>query len=139
MKAFTNIIATALIASSVASFAQTTEVTVTTTDSTSTTTTYSSKRWRGSSHVSSDFSIYIGVNNFGGSLPAGYELRPIGSRFIAFGWQKRIPLITSGSTKLRLVTGPEIAWNNFMFEGNNTLVERNGHLIVEPATAELHR
>ncbi|GAB3499057.1 hypothetical protein GCM10027341_21530 [Spirosoma knui] len=135
MNAFKHIIATALFATSTASFAQTTVVTVTT-DSTSTTT---HKRWRAAERVTSDFSIYIGVNNFSGSLPAGYELRPIGSRFIALGWQKRIPLIAKGPTKLRLVAGPEIAWNNFMFEGNNTLVKRNDQLIVEPVTTELHK
>ncbi|UHG90517.1 outer membrane beta-barrel protein [Spirosoma oryzicola] len=131
MKTLKHFLTTAFVAASVATFAQTTTVTVTT-DSTT-------NRYRAVQRVTSDFSIYVGFNNFGGSLPAGYDFRPIGSRFIALAWQKRIPLITNGSTKLRLVTGPEIAWNNFMFEGRNTLTEQNNQLIVEAANVDLRK
>ncbi|QHV97492.1 outer membrane beta-barrel protein [Spirosoma endbachense] len=130
MKTFKHLFTAALVAASTATFAQTTVII--STDSVS-------KPHRTVERITSDFSIYVGFNNFGGSLPAGYDLRPIGSRFIALGWQKRIPLITTGSTKLRLVTGPEIAWNNFMFEGRNTLVEQNNQLVIEAANVDLHR
>ncbi|MFD2573283.1 outer membrane beta-barrel protein [Spirosoma soli] len=132
MKTFKHILTSALVAVSAAAFAQTT-VTITT-DSTTRT-----ERWKTVERVSSDFSIYLGVNNFSGSLPPGYELRPVGSRFIALAWQKRIPLSVSGTTKVRLITGPEIAWNNFMFEGKTVLSERNDQLIVEPSTVDLRK
>lgn len=135
MKPFNHFLTTALIAASAASFAQTT-ITITT-DSTA-------KPKKAVERVVSDFSIYVGFNNFGGPLPTGYDFRPIGSRFVALAWQKRIPLAVSGATKLRLITGPEIAWNNFMFErsgapGSNKLVEQNNQLVVEAANTNLHK
>lgn len=137
MNTFKHLLTTALIAASATSFAQSTTITVTT-DSTSSAQ-ITRTRTRNYSRVTSDFSIYIGLNNFGGSLPASYELSPIGSRFVALSWQKRIPIAVSGSTKLRLITGPEVAWNNFMFQDRNMLVEQNGQVVVEPASVDLHR
>ena len=142
MKTFNHILTTALIAVSTASFAQST---VTSPTNSSSYTTYSTtKSTRRIEHITSDLHVYVGVNNFGGSLPAGYDFRPIGSRYVALSWQKRIPLAVMGSTKLRLVTGPEIAWNNFMFErspevGRNMLVERNNQLVIEQADTDLHK
>ena len=134
MKTFKHLLAPALIAISAASFAQTTIII--NSDSTN-------HHWKTVERITSDFSIYVGFNNLGTgstrSLPTGYDFRPIGSRFVALAWQKRIPLAVSGPTKLRLVTGPEIAWNNFMFDGNETLTERNNQLIVEAATVDLHK
>ncbi|CAN5663247.1 hypothetical protein BH09BAC4_BH09BAC4_49700 [soil metagenome] len=142
MKTFNHILTTALIAVSTASFAQSTVTS--TTDSSSYTTYSTTKSTRRIEHITSDLHVYVGVNNFGGSLPAGYDFRPIGSRYVALSWQKRIPLAVMGSTKLRLVTGPEIAWNNFMFErspevGRNMLVERNNQLVIEQADTDLHK
>ena len=137
MKAIHHLLTTALIAVSATTFAQTT-ITIT---QDSVTRTIQPKK--SVERVVSDFSIYLGFNNFGAgamrALPAGYDFRPIGSRFVALSWQKRIPLAVNGSTKLRLVTGPEIAWNNFMFEGRNKLVEQNNQLVVEAATVDLHK
>ncbi|MBC3786066.1 outer membrane beta-barrel protein [Spirosoma utsteinense] len=132
-----HILTTALIATSAASFAQTTIII--TTDSS--TTPVKSKKYI--ERVTSDFSIYAGFNNFSQS-PAGFKgdggaFSPIGSRFVALAWQKRIPLAVNGSTKLRLVTGPEVAWNNFMFEDSDKLVERNNELIVEASSVELRK
>ena len=142
MKTFKHILTTALIAASTASFAQSTATS--TTDSSSYTTYSTTRSTRTIEHITSGLHIYVGVNNFGGSLPAGYDFRPIGSRYVALSWQKRIPLVVMGSTKLRLVTGPEIAWNNFMFErspevGRNMLVERNNQLVIEQADTDLHK
>ncbi|GAB2534740.1 outer membrane beta-barrel protein [Spirosoma aerophilum] len=139
MKTFKHLLTSALIASSVASFAQTTTVTITTDSTVSTV-----RSRRSVERITSDFSIYVGLNNFGGSLPAGYDFRPIGSRFVALSWQKRIPLLVKGSTKLRLVTGPEVAWNNFMFEqnaesGRNMLVQKNNQLVIEQADVDLRK
>lgn len=137
MKLVKHLLTSALIATTAASFAQTTIVI--TTDST--TSTVSSKK--SIERVTSDFSIYAGLTNFTQS-PAGFQgdggaFRPVGSRFVALAWQKRIPLAVSGSTKLRLITGPEVAWNNFMFEGNDRLVERNNELVVEASPVDLHK
>lgn len=138
MKLAKHLFATALIATSAVSFAQTTIVI--TTDSTDSTVTKTRKHVE---RISSDFSIYAGFNNFSQS-PAGFKgdggaFSPIGSRFVALAWQKRIPLAVNGSTKLRLVTGPEIAWNNFMFEDSDKMVERNNELIVEASSVELRK
>ena len=133
MKAIHHLLTTALIAASATTFAQTT-ITIT---QDSTMRTIQPKK--SVERVVSDFSIYVGFNNFGGTLPAGYDFRPIGSRFVALAWQKRIPLTVTGSTKLRLVTGPEIAWNNFMLEGSNKLVEQNNQLVIEAAKVDLHK
>ncbi len=130
MKTVKHLLTSALIAASTISIAQTT-VTITT-DSVA-------RPSKTIQHVTSDFSIYVGFNNFGGSLPTGYEFRPIGSRFVALSWQQQIPLSVTGPTKLRLVTGPEIAWNNFMFEKRNTLIERNNQLNIEQADVDLHK
>lgn len=130
MKAIQHLFTSALIAASAASFAQTT-ITITT-DSTT-------KPIKAVERIVSDFSVYVGLTNFGNSLPTGYDFQPIGSRFVALAWQKRIPLPVSGSTKLRLVTGPEVAWNNFMFTDRNKLVEQNDQLVVEAANVDLRK
>ncbi|MBD2755911.1 outer membrane beta-barrel protein [Spirosoma validum] len=137
MNMFKHLLTTALIATTVTTFAQTTVTVITSSDSTNTTS--STKSEKRTYRVRSGPSFYIGFNNFGGSVPAGYDLSPVGSRFVALGWQTRIPLAMNGSTKLRLITGPEVAWNNFMFENRNTLVERNGQLTIEQADTDLRR
>lgn len=134
MKTFKHILTTALLVASISSFAQSTTITVIT-DSTVTTT----RSTKPVERVRTNFNIYLGFNGFTGSLPAGYDFRPVGSRFISLAWQTRIPIAVSGSTKLRLLTGPEVAWNNFMFEGRNTLVEQNNQLVIEPATVDLRK
>ncbi|MBN8821948.1 MULTISPECIES: outer membrane beta-barrel protein [unclassified Spirosoma] len=132
MNTFKHLLATALIATSTASFAQTDSTVVNTP-------TIKSTSYRSYERVRSDLRIYVGLNGLGGTLPAGYEFRPIGSRFIALGWQMRIPVAVGGATKLRLVTGPEVAWNNFMFEGRNMLVKQNNQLAIEQSDVDLHR
>ncbi|GAB3998823.1 hypothetical protein GCM10028807_47530 [Spirosoma daeguense] len=139
MKTFNSLLTSALIAASTVTFAQTTVTITTTSDSTAGSTSHVIKHEKRYNRVTSDFGVYLGLNNFGGSLPAGYDFSPIGSRYIALAWQNRIPLAVNGSTKLRLITGPEVAWNNFMFEGNNTLTKQNDQLVVEASTAELSR
>ncbi len=134
MKTFKHILTTALLAASVTSFAQSTTITIIT-DSTVTTT----KPEKHAERVRSDLAIYLGFNGFSGTLPTGYDFRPVGSRYIALAWQTRIPLSVGGRTRLWLLTGPEVAWNNFMFEGRNTLATQNGQLVVEPATVDLRK
>ncbi|AQG80435.1 outer membrane beta-barrel protein [Spirosoma montaniterrae] len=136
MNTVKHLLTSAFIAASATAFAQTTVTITTQTDSTVTTV---RKPARSFDRVVNDFSIYLGINAFGAGMPTGYDFRPIGSRFVALAWHKRIPLGTSGSTKFRLITGPEVAWNNFMFEGNNRLIEQNNQLIVEAAPNELRK
>ena len=138
MKTFKYLLTTALLATSVATFAQTTVTVTTSTDSMATAVT-TTKSARTIHRVTSGFKAYVGFTNFGGSLLTGYDFRPIGSRFVALAWQTRIPLAVNGFTKLRLITGPEVAWNNFMFQDRNTLVERNGELIIEQADKDLRK
>ncbi|MFD2938070.1 hypothetical protein [Spirosoma flavum] len=72
-----------------------------------------------------DYGLSIGLNNFiqQGSNPAypedSYDLRPIGSRYIALSVGAMPTLIRGKYASLKLYYGVEVAWNNFMFEGNN--------------------
>ncbi len=137
--AFTASFTTILVAATpVTSFAQTT-VTITTGDSDSTVTRTERPAKRVMDRVTTDFSVYLGLNGFGNSLPSAYDLRPIGSRFVALSWQKRIPVATMGTTKVRLVIGPEVAWNNFMFENNTVLTDQNGQVTAETARVPLRK
>ena len=80
---------------------------------------------------SKDFGIYLGLNNYSGSAPAGFDVRPGASRFVALSWRRNILLgnpQASGKTKLRLGFGPEIAWNNFALEGNRRFNDYNDPL-----------
>ena len=138
MKPFKHLFTPALIAMSVASFAQMTNTI--TTDSTA-------KSTKTIECVVSDFTVYVGLNNFTGSLLLNGDartFRPIGSRFVAMAWQKRIPLFVNGPTKLRLITGPEVAWNNFMIEqsgvpGRDKLTEQNNRLSLETASVDVRK
>jgi len=144
MKTPKNCLATAFTAAffaaaSATSFAQMTVTITTGNDADSTTQTRTEKFTKKMDRVTSDFSIHLGLTGFGGALSTAYDLRPIGSRFVALSWQKRIPLATSGTTKIRLVTGPEVAWNNFMFENKTVLTNQNGQIIAEAATISLRK
>lgn len=65
------------------------------------------------------FNMDLGLNQFtqpGGKIPNGtsYDLDPLGSRYIAFSSNIKVPL----SRSVRIKTGIELSWFNFMFEGN---------------------
>jgi hypothetical protein len=140
MKTVKHFLSTVLFATATATFAQTTTtITVSTEGDTTTTIITDAKPKRAIERVASNFAIYVGLNNFGGTMPDGYDLKPLGSRYVALAWQQRIPLFTRGKAKLRLITGPEVAWNNFMFEGRNVLTERDNQLSIESAAVDLHR
>ncbi|QKZ12463.1 outer membrane beta-barrel protein [Spirosoma sp. KUDC1026] len=141
MKTFKHFLIAGLFTTTTATFAQTTTTTITvsTNGDTTTTTTTSARPKKAIERVASNFTVYLGLNNFGSNLADGYDLKPLGSRYIALAWQQRIPLISGGKTKLRLITGPEVAWNNFMFEGRNVLTERDNQLVIESAAVDLHR
>ena len=72
-----------------------------------------------------DYGLSIGLNNFiqQSASPAypedSYDLRPLGSRYVALS-MGAMPTIARGKyASLKLYYGLEVAWNNFMFEGNN--------------------
>lgn len=75
--------------------------------------------------ASFDYGLSIGLNNFiqQSANPAytedSYDLRPIGSRYIALSSGVMPTLIRGKYASLKLYFGLEVAWNNFMFEGNN--------------------
>ncbi|GAB2572504.1 hypothetical protein GCM10027190_23120 [Spirosoma areae] len=48
-----------------------------------------------------------------------YDLRPLGSRYVAVSVGGIPTLIRGKYVSLKLYYGVEVAWNNFMFEGNN--------------------
>jgi len=50
-----------------------------------------------------------------------YDLRPIGSRYISLAVGQMPTLARGRVASLKLYYGLELAWNNFMFEGNNTI------------------
>ncbi len=113
--------------------------TTTTTSTTVTTFTIDTKTDRVVKRVTKDFGLYIGFNNWNAAAPLNYDLRTGGSRFVALSWRRNITLAQGKNAKLRLGIGPEIAWNNFMFEDNQVLVERNNVLDVIPAVQPLRK
>lgn len=91
----------------------------------------SAKRRRNDRNRSSfDYGISFGLNNFiqQSVSPAypedSYALRPIGSRYIALSMGAMPTLIRGKYASLKLYYGVEVAWNNFMFEGN-TIPEKS--------------
>lgn len=78
---------------------------------------------------SSDFGVYIGLNNWSKGNTSGSSLDTWGSRYFAVSLQKNATLINGKQVDLAFTYGPEIAWNNFMFEENN-VVEMSGKQVV---------
>lgn len=72
-----------------------------------------------------DYELSIGLNNFiqqssSVAYPEdSYDLRPLGSRYIALSMGAMPTIIRGKYASLKLYYGVELAWNNFMFEGNN--------------------
>ncbi len=71
------------------------------------------------------YGFSIGLDNYitQSSLPAypenSYDLRPIGSRYLALSAGSLPTLIRGSRASLKLYYGVEVAWQNFMFDGNN--------------------
>ncbi len=74
-----------------------------------------------------DFGLYLGINGVSGSGADQFGLRPLGSRFVALSWRRNLPLGDKPGS-MRIGIGPELAWNNFMFDDNQRLA------ITTPAT-----
>jgi hypothetical protein len=77
----------------------------------------------------SDFGIYLGLNNWSKGNTTGSSLNTWGSRYFALSLQKNATLINGKQVDVAFTYGPEIAWNNFMFEGN-TVAEMSGKQVV---------
>lgn len=77
----------------------------------------------------SDFGLYIGLNNWAKGSTSGSSLETWGSRYVALSFQRNVTLINGKQVDLALTYGPEVAWNNFMFEENN-VVEMSGKQVV---------
>ena len=71
--------------------------------------------------VHHDFGVDLGLNALTNkAVPAGElapDLRPFGSRYISFNYHYQVRLGGRGSP-LYLVTGPELAFNNYMLDNN---------------------
>lgn len=70
-----------------------------------------------------DYGVSVGLNNWiqqteSPAHPGGYNLRPWGSRFIALSVGALPTLVRGRRASLKLYYGVEVAWNNFMFDGN---------------------
>jgi hypothetical protein len=84
-------------------------------------------RRRRHDNVSVDYGFSIGLNNLiqqgANTGPAFPELSPIGSRYVALSIGAIPTLIRGQYVSLKLFYGVEVAWNNFMFEGNNIVTK----------------
>ncbi|MDU0370039.1 outer membrane beta-barrel protein [Hymenobacter endophyticus] len=88
--------------------------------------------------VHSNFNIDLGLNalvdkgaDANGVTP---ELRPIASRYVSLNWHYDIRLGEKGSV-LYLRTGPELAFNNYMLDGNYQFTNTNGVTTLSKAEA----
>jgi hypothetical protein len=69
-----------------------------------------------------DFGLYLGINGVAGDGADQFGLRPLGSRFVALSWRRQLPL-SNKPGGVRIGIGPELAWNNFMFDRDQRLAE----------------
>lgn len=79
--------------------------------------------------VHSNFNVDLGLNTWVNreSLVGGenYDLRPVGSRYLSLNWHYDIRVGEKGSP-LHLVTGPELAFNNYMLDKNYRFFDVDG-------------
>ncbi|MET4104697.1 outer membrane beta-barrel protein [Hymenobacter sp. UYP22] len=88
--------------------------------------------------VHSNFNIDLGLNalvdkgaDANGVTP---DLRPVASRYLSLNWHYDIRLGQKGSV-LYLRTGPELAFNNYMLDGNYQFTNTNGITTLSKAEA----
>ncbi|MBC6989865.1 outer membrane beta-barrel protein [Hymenobacter sp. BT491] len=67
-----------------------------------------------------------------------YDLRPLGSRYISFQWRQSLRLGAKGSP-LYLVSGPELAFNNYMFDNNRQIVLTDTRTEITTVTTPANR
>jgi hypothetical protein len=86
------------------------------------------KEERSNRAVHKDFNVDLGLNTLVNRSPfpdaAGqdqsFDLKNTGSRYVSLGWHYDIRVGGKGSV-FHLLTGPELAFNNYMFEKNRRL------------------
>lgn len=87
-----------------------------------------------------DFSIGLNALNVKNSNGiSGYDLRPLGSRFVSVGSSHRFRLYKGNKAALALKTGLEVSWNNFMLEENNLVSAANGQVTFPEAGRPLQK
>lgn len=90
----------------------------------------------------SDFGIDLGLNalvNRTATTAEDFDLRPFGSRYISFNWHYMYRLGPQGSP-VRLLTGPELSFNNYMFDNNRRLFNTpTGTVIAAEPTLDLDK
>ncbi|UOQ77303.1 PorT family protein [Hymenobacter sp. 5516J-16] len=83
--------------------------------------------------VHSNFNIDLGLNTLvNRETPVGgqdFDLRPIGSRYLSLNWHYDIRVGKKGSP-LHLLTGPELAFNNYMLDKNLQFIESGNRTVV---------
>lgn len=87
----------------------------------------------------SDFGIYLGLNNWANGPSALPSLQTWGSRFVALSFQRNATLINGKQVDFALSYGPEIAWNNFMLEGNNYIDHSTAQVEFLTAPKDLNK
>ncbi|WP_337045133.1 hypothetical protein [Emticicia sp. 17c] len=87
----------------------------------------------------SDFGFYVGLNNWSNGPAAVPELETWNSRFIALSFRRNATLINGKQMDLALSYGPEISWNNFMFEGNNYIDHATEQIEFLKSAKDLNR
>ena len=84
-----------------------------------------------------DLVFDVGLNVLANQkTPAGsqpVELRTEGSRYVNIGFDYHVPLVGT-RTVLSLMVGPEVAFNNYMLNGNDRWVSTNGRTSVARET-----
>lgn len=92
-----------------------------------------------------DYGVSIGLNNFiqQSTLLAypedSYDLQPLGSRYFALSVGAMPTIIRGKYASLKLYYGVEVAWNNFMFEGNNVAEKTPTGVAFPDAGRELQK
>ena len=73
------------------------------------------------------FNALIGLNVYGKNNPLtnytaeDYNLIPIQSRFVSFGWVRGTPLSRGRNASFGIDLGIDVNWYNMMYDGNNTI------------------
>lgn len=92
--------------------------------------------------ISHNIDISLGINTFlqDGKTVSGtnYELRPMGSRYIALGSMFKTKL-SHGKVPLYFQYGVEFSWYNFMFEGNNFITKGQDENLFRQHDLELKK
>lgn len=93
--------------------------------------------------VHTNFNIDLGLNTLvnKSTQPGSQEmdLRPIGSRYVSLNWNYDIRVGKVGSV-FHLITGPELAFNNYMLDNNLRFSDVNGTtLLLKEPTLNLEK